>query len=113
MGGQLKGERSVPDLLVDDDRTDLSHDLIARINGGRYGNSQILLSKSIEVLHAPVLKTEDRDLRYAMGWAAWRFCEAVNDPTAEPPLALSRGGKWLGSSYSTPASATICASRPI
>ena len=75
---------------------DLAHYLIAHLNEGRYGNSQILSAESVETLHAPAVEVNNPDLHYAMGWVTWHFREAVADETAAPPLALSHGGEWLG-----------------
>jgi len=75
---------------------DLAHYLVAHLNGGRYGNNQILSAESVEALHTPAAEIDNPDLHYAMGWVAWRFREAVADETAAPPLALSHGGEWLG-----------------
>ncbi len=74
---------------------DMAHYLIAHLNDGRYRNNQVLSPESVEALHNPAIEVDNPDLHYAMGWAVWRFREAVADETATPPLALSHGGDWL------------------
>ncbi len=46
---------------------DMSHYLIAHMNGGRYGNTSILSSAGIATLHAPAVAIVP-DMVYGMGW---------------------------------------------
>jgi hypothetical protein len=47
---------------------DMAHILIAQINGGRYGDRQLLSAEGIAEIHRPAVATESPDIRYGMGW---------------------------------------------
>jgi CubicO group peptidase (beta-lactamase class C family) len=50
---------------------DIGHYLIAQLNGGRYGNKQILSPASIAEMHRPAVKAGDMGIEigdYGMGW---------------------------------------------
>jgi CubicO group peptidase (beta-lactamase class C family) len=64
---------------------DLGHELIAHLNGGRYGTAQILSAAGIDALHTPGVKIDDFH-GYAMGWQVRPLWEAL-DPTEPGPQA--------------------------
>lgn len=77
---------------------DMAHYLQFHLNNGRFGNTQLLTPASMTLLHeAPVSTNPDTTeaAHYAMGWAVWPFSDAA-PAEAEPPIALSHGGQWLG-----------------
>src|SRR5258705_7478360 len=45
----------------------MAHYLVAQLNGGTYGNSQLLSSQGIDTLHAPGSKISSLS-SYGMGW---------------------------------------------
>jgi len=47
---------------------DMTHYLIAQINGGRYGDAAVLSPAGLDSLHQPAVKTPSADTSYAMGW---------------------------------------------
>ena len=50
---------------------DMAHYLIAQLNGGRYGEAQILSSSGIEEMHHPAVEINEMGMyigHYAMGW---------------------------------------------
>ena len=50
---------------------DMAHYLIAQLNGGRYGDMQILSNAGIEELHRPAVEMKEMGMvlgHYAMGW---------------------------------------------
>jgi CubicO group peptidase (beta-lactamase class C family) len=47
---------------------DMTHYLIAYLNGGRYGTSQLISSASATELQRPAVQTGQDDVGYAMGW---------------------------------------------
>lgn len=54
---------------------DMAHYLIAHLNGGRYGNAQVLSSEGINEMHRP--EVEFRELGASMGYAMGWFVENV------------------------------------
>jgi hypothetical protein len=46
----------------------MSHFLIAQLNGGRYGDVQILSPAGISEMHRPAIATWKRETFYGMGW---------------------------------------------
>jgi len=73
---------------------DMANYMIAHLNNGRFGDTQLLSPESMETLHTPAVNT-DPGVEYAMGWVVWEF-EDVAQPGGAPPTALSHGGDWLG-----------------
>ena len=49
---------------------DMTHYLLAQLNGGHYGNTSVLSPASIAVLHRPVVFPQSSAKQYAMGWYA-------------------------------------------
>jgi CubicO group peptidase (beta-lactamase class C family) len=47
---------------------DMSHYLIAQLNGGQYGGQRVLSPEGIATLHEPAIPTGAPDSFYAMGW---------------------------------------------
>lgn len=47
---------------------DMSHYLIAQLNGGRYGDTQILSGQGIAAMHQPAVWEGRGDRYYGMGW---------------------------------------------
>jgi CubicO group peptidase (beta-lactamase class C family) len=54
---------------------DMTHYLIAQLNGGNYGGDAVLSAAGIDKLHEPGPATPDDDTYYGMGW----FVGPVND----------------------------------
>lgn len=77
---------------------DLSHELIALLDGGRYDAARILQPESMETMFEPAVRV-DGSKRYAMGWYTRPLVEST-DPTAPPvpearlPLLLEHQGEW-------------------
>jgi hypothetical protein len=47
---------------------DMTHYLIAQLNGGRYGTASVLSPAGMRELHRPAVRTPKADTSYAMGW---------------------------------------------
>jgi CubicO group peptidase (beta-lactamase class C family) len=47
---------------------DMTHYLMAQLNGGRYGAASVLSPAGVDKLHQPAAQTPDADTFYAMGW---------------------------------------------
>jgi len=47
---------------------DLGHYLIAQLNGGRYGETQILSSENMALMQQPAAETLNKGVSYAFGW---------------------------------------------
>src|SRR3989454_5496926 len=62
---------------------DMTHYLVAQMNGGRFGSTSVLSSAGIATMHAPAVPREGRPDSYGMGW--------VNGPLAGVP-AIWHGG---------------------
>ncbi|MBO1266644.1 serine hydrolase domain-containing protein [Arthrobacter cavernae] len=77
---------------------DLGHQLIALLDGGRYGDTRILQPQSVEAMFEPLVQVEGSK-RYAMGWFTRPLFESA-DPAAQPvpdeelPLLLEHQGEW-------------------
>ena len=77
---------------------DLSHELMALLDGGRYGDARILQPESVEAMFEPRVQV-DGSKRYAMGWFTRPLVESA-DPAAPPvsegtlPLLLEHQGEW-------------------
>ncbi|MFO7634440.1 MAG: serine hydrolase domain-containing protein [Caldilinea sp.] len=76
---------------------DLSHWLIAHLNEGRYGDTQLISPAGMELLHT-VAGSITEEVGYAMGWTVFPFDDVSPDGAADrpAPLALTHGGRWLG-----------------
>lgn len=61
---------SVPQGFIISTAQDLSHYLIAQLNGGVYGDATVLSSAGIAQLHHGAARVGDSDIYYAMGWNA-------------------------------------------
>lgn len=73
---------------------DMTHYVIAQLNGGRYQEAQILSPAGIETLHMPGVSLGN-DVGYAMGWLTWTFEEAARGGESVPG-AVSHIGTWTG-----------------
>lgn len=51
---------------------DLSHFLIAHMNGGVYDNTRILNEESVEEMHTVQYPSENYKFRYGLGWQIWK-----------------------------------------
>lgn len=77
---------------------DLSHELMALLDGGRYGDARILQPGSVEAMSEPRAQV-DGSKRYAMGWYSRPLVESA-DPAVPPvpegtlPLLLEHQGEW-------------------
>jgi CubicO group peptidase (beta-lactamase class C family) len=47
---------------------DLGHYLIAQLNGGRYGEAQVLSPENVALMHQPAAETLNKGVSYAFGW---------------------------------------------
>jgi CubicO group peptidase (beta-lactamase class C family) len=61
---------SVPQGFIISTAQDMSHYLVAQLNGGRYGDVSVLSPAGTEELHHGVAREGDGDTYYAMGWNA-------------------------------------------
>jgi CubicO group peptidase (beta-lactamase class C family) len=59
---------SLPQGYIISTAEDMSHYLIAQLNGGRYGDVQILSPAGIIEMHRPAIATWKRETSYGMGW---------------------------------------------
>jgi CubicO group peptidase (beta-lactamase class C family) len=59
---------SLPQGYIISTAEDMSHYLIAQLNGGRYGDVQILSPAGITEMHRPAIATWKRETSYGMGW---------------------------------------------
>jgi CubicO group peptidase (beta-lactamase class C family) len=59
---------SLPQGYIISTAEDMSHYLIAQLNGGRYGDVQILSPSGISEMHRPAIATWKRETSYGMGW---------------------------------------------
>ncbi|WCI09690.1 serine hydrolase [Arthrobacter sp. OVS8] len=77
---------------------DLSHELMALLDGGRYGDARILQPGSVEAMFEPRVQV-DGSKGYAMGWFTRPLVESA-DPAAPPvpegtlPLLVEHQGEW-------------------
>jgi CubicO group peptidase (beta-lactamase class C family) len=68
---------------------DLTHYLVAQMNGGRFGSTSILSSAGIATMHAPAVLREGGSGSYGMGW--------VNGPLAGVPAIWHDGNNVVAS----------------
>jgi CubicO group peptidase (beta-lactamase class C family) len=59
---------SLPQGYIISTAEDMSHYLVAQLNGGRYGDVQIVSVAGIGEMHRPAIATWKRDTSYGMGW---------------------------------------------
>jgi len=59
---------SVPQGYIISTAEDMSHYLVAQLNGGRYGDAQILSAAGIREMHRPAIATWKSGTSYGMGW---------------------------------------------
>ncbi len=59
---------SVPQGYIISTAEDMSHYLVAQLNGGRFGDVQILSPAGIGEMHRPAIATWKRETSYGMGW---------------------------------------------
>ena len=76
---------------------DLGHELIALLDGGRYGTAEVLLPASVETMFEPRVQVEGSK-EYAMGWYTRPLVESAGPGSAGPQKALARllehQGEW-------------------
>lgn len=77
---------------------DLGHELMALLDGGRFGSARILQPESVAAMFEPGVQV-DGAKRYAMGWYSRPLAESA-DPDASPareetlPILLEHQGEW-------------------
>lgn len=92
------GTTGMPSSTMYSSAEDLSHELMALLDGGRYGDARILQPGSVEAMFEPRVQV-DGSKRYAMGWFTRPLLESA-DPAAPPapeetlPLLLEHQGEW-------------------
>ncbi|MGF9648668.1 serine hydrolase domain-containing protein [Pseudarthrobacter oxydans] len=75
---------------------DLGHELMALLNGGRYGDARILKPESVAVMFEPRTRVDEAK-GYAMGWYTRPLVESAGPaaPASEDlPLLLEHQGEW-------------------
>ncbi|MGY4542795.1 CubicO group peptidase (beta-lactamase class C family) [Arthrobacter sp. UYNi723] len=77
---------------------DLGHQLIALLDGGRYGDAQILQPESVAAMFEPGVQV-DGSKGYATGWFTRPLVESADPaalpvPEADLPLLLEHQGEW-------------------
>lgn len=76
---------------------DLGRELIALLDGGRYGTAQVLRRGSVETMFEPRVQVEGSK-EYAMGWYTRPLVESAGPGSAVPETALPRllehQGEW-------------------
>ena len=60
--------RKLPSGFLISSAEDLGHYLIAQLNGGRYGEAQILSPEYVAMMHQPAVETLEKGMSYAFGW---------------------------------------------
>jgi CubicO group peptidase (beta-lactamase class C family) len=60
--------RKLPSGFLISSAEDLGHYLIAQLNGGYYGETQILTPENIALMHQPAVETLNKGISYAFGW---------------------------------------------
>jgi hypothetical protein len=65
---------------------DMTHYLVAQMNGGRFGSTSILSSEGIATMHAPGVPREGGSGSYGMGW--------INGPVAGVPAIWHDGNNF-------------------
>jgi len=82
-GGGLRYNRAItPTGLITSDARDMSHYLIAQLNGGRYEGAQVLSAEGIAQLHRGTADRGDGS-SYAMGW--------IDDEMDGVPIVVHNG----------------------
>lgn len=76
---------------------DLGHELIALLDGGRYGGAQVLRAESVAAMFEPGV-TVDGSKEYAMGWFTRPLVESAGPGSSVPeeslPRLLEHQGEW-------------------
>jgi len=79
---------------------DLGHYLIAQLNGGRYGEEQVLSPEYVAVMHQPAIETGREGTSYAFGWyevlveGELSIRHSGNTSNFHSNLALSPTRRW-------------------
>ena len=60
--------RKLPSGFLISSAEDLGHYLIAQLNGGHYGETQILSPENMALMHQPAVETLNKGVSYAFGW---------------------------------------------
>jgi CubicO group peptidase (beta-lactamase class C family) len=60
--------RKLPSGFLISSAEDLGHYLIAQLNGGRYGEAQVLSPENVALMHQPAVETLNKGVSYAFGW---------------------------------------------
>jgi CubicO group peptidase (beta-lactamase class C family) len=60
--------RNIPAGFLISSAEDLGHYLIAQLNGGRYGEAQVLSPEYVALMHQPAVETDLKGISYAFGW---------------------------------------------
>jgi CubicO group peptidase (beta-lactamase class C family) len=60
--------RKLPSGFLISSAEDLGHYLIAQLNGGRYGESEVLSPEYVVMMHQPAVETMNKGVSYAFGW---------------------------------------------
>src|SRR5437588_2060388 len=74
---------AVPAGFLSSSAEDMTHYLVAQMNGGRFGSTSILSSEGIATMHAPGVPREGGSGFYGMGW--------INGPVAGVPAIWHDG----------------------
>jgi CubicO group peptidase (beta-lactamase class C family) len=77
---------NVPAGYLSSSAEDMTHYLVAQMNGGRFGSTSILSSAGIATMHAPGVRREGGSGSYGMGW--------VNGPVAGVPAIWHDGNNF-------------------
>jgi len=80
---------NVPAGYLSSSAEDMTHYLVAQMNGGRFGSTSILSSAGIATMHAPAVLREGGSGSYGMGW--------VNGPLAGVPAIWHDGNNVVAS----------------
>jgi len=67
---------------------DLSHFLIAHMNGGVYNGTRILNESTVEEMHTIQCNNTDHNFKYGLGWQIW------GKPGNKNQLIFHGGGSW-------------------
>jgi len=60
--------RKLPSGFLISSAKDLGHYLIAQLNGGRYGETQVLSPETVALMHQPAVAKSVEGVSYAFGW---------------------------------------------
>ncbi|MCQ6269064.1 beta-lactamase family protein [Pseudarthrobacter sp. R1] len=86
----------IPSSTMYSSAEDLGHELIALLNGGRYGDARILKPESVAAMFEPRTRVDEAK-GYAMGWYTRPLVESAGPaaPASEDlPLLLEHQGEW-------------------